>query len=57
MKNTVFLALSLILLVLFSNCGGTDANKAALDKEKQKLKEAQALVAMKLRIYLEFHKE
>jgi hypothetical protein len=42
MKNTVFLALSLILLVLFSNCGGTDTNKAELDKEKQKLKEAQA---------------
>ena len=42
MKNTVFLTLSLILLVLFSNCGGTDTNKAELDKEKQKLKEAQA---------------
>jgi hypothetical protein len=42
MKNIVFLALSLILLVLFSNCGGTDTNKAELDKEKQKLKEAQA---------------
>ena len=38
MKNTVFLTLSLILLVLFSNCGGTDTNKAELDKEKQKLK-------------------
>ncbi len=42
MKNTVFLASSLILLVLFSNCGGTDTNTAELDKEKQKLKEAQA---------------
>ena len=42
MKNTVFLASSLILLVLFSNCGGTDTNTAELDKQKQKLKEAQA---------------
>lgn len=42
MKNTVFLTLSLILLVLFSNCGGSDTNKAELEKEKQKLKEAQA---------------
>jgi len=42
MKNTVSLVLSLILLVLFSNCGGTDTNTAELDKEKQKLKEAQA---------------
>ena len=42
MKNTVFLTLSLILLVLFSNCDGSDTNKAELEKEKQKLKEAQA---------------
>ena len=42
MKKIGSIAVSLALLVLFSNCGGTETNTAELDKEKQKLKEAQA---------------